>query len=138
MRGPPPRSTLPGFRTAFFRSPSLGKEIRGSKSHQPPALAPKGQAETHLGVAPQRTLRRVLGSGLHLDLGNRGAAILIGCDLQQLVTEADGIVLGEKRAQLVAKLGVIGHLLLIEEGQYLIGIVPLHSALQGPEDVPYD
>src|ERR1019366_591802 len=117
---------------------SSGKEIRGSKSRQPPALAPKGQAQTHLGVASQDDLRFVGGRGLHLDLGNRGAAVLIGCDLQQLVTEADGIVLGEERAQLVAKLGVVRHLLLIEESQYLIGIVPLHSTLQGPEDVPYD
>src|ERR1035441_2254938 len=29
---------------------SLGKEIRRGESHQPPALAPQGQAEAHLGA----------------------------------------------------------------------------------------
>ncbi len=48
------------------------------------------------------------------------------------------IVLSEKRVQLVANLGVVGHLLLVEESQNLIEIVARHSTLQGLEDIACD
>ena len=64
--------------------------------------------------------------------------VLIGCNLQQLITEADFVIPVKKCPQLVAYLGIVGSPLLIEDGQNLIKIVALHSALQGPEDIAYD
>lgn len=64
--------------------------------------------------------------------------VLLGCNLQQLVTEADCIVLIEKGSKLTANPSVVGRLLLVEESQHLIEIVALHTALQRLEHVPYD
>ena len=111
------------------------EEVGGPQGYDLPSLWAALHLEAHLGAAALGSGQDVAGSGVHIDVGDGKATIFAGCHLQELIAKLDAVIAAKKSHHLVVKLGVILHVLLIEDVEDAVEVVGLDATLEIGEHI---
>ena len=75
---------------------------------------------------------------VHFNVGSGGASILIFSDLQQLIAKFDAVVQAKKSHHLVAKAGVVLHIIGIEDSKDAVNVMAFEATLKVCQNVAHD